>query len=119
MISLATGTPQQPLHGARVELERALILQLLQDVLLDLLERPLGVDEVVVEDFLERLERVPGLLLERLVAPPRQRLVVVGGPILAQLADAGAPHFLVVGAAFRGRVSAGARSIPSLRRTAP
>ena len=56
----------------------------------------LGVDEVVVEDFLQRLERVPGLLLEDLVAPPRERLVVVGGSIFAQLADAGAPHFLVV-----------------------
>ena len=60
----------------------------------------LRVDEVVVEDLLQRLERVPGLLLERLVAPPRQRLVVVGRPIFAQPADAGAPHFLVVGERF-------------------
>ena len=29
----------QPIHGPRIELERALILELLQDVLLDLLER--------------------------------------------------------------------------------
>ena len=38
----------QPLKGARLELERALILQLLEDVGLHLGDRTFGVNEVIV-----------------------------------------------------------------------
>ena len=38
----------QPLERARVQLQRALILELLEDVGLHLRDRALGVDEVVV-----------------------------------------------------------------------
>src|SRR4051812_18296751 len=61
------GDAAQAVDRARIELERALILELLQNTLLDGFDRTLGVDEVVVENFLQRPQRVPGLLLERLV----------------------------------------------------
>jgi len=45
----------QAVEGARVELEGTLVLEFVEDVALDLVERALGVDEVVVEDLLERV----------------------------------------------------------------
>src|SRR5262249_57802246 len=92
----------EQVDGARVELERALVGQLLEDVLLDRVDRTLRVHEVVMENLLERAQRVPRLLLERLVAPARQRLVDVGGALLEEGADARPPHFLVV----RGNLAA-------------
>jgi hypothetical protein len=65
-------------------------------VLLDLIERALGVDEVVVEDLLQLLEGVPGLLLEHAVAALGERLVEIRGALLEQRADPGAAHLLVV-----------------------
>ena len=54
----------ETVHGARIELESALVIELLEDVLFDFVQRALGVDEVIVEGLLERLERVPRLVLE-------------------------------------------------------
>ncbi len=82
--------------SARIELEGALILQLADDVVLHQFQGCLGVDEVVVEDGLQRDERVVGLLFEDLVAVPRQRGIKVGGAFLPQLAEAGTPHLFVV-----------------------
>ena len=46
------------------QLERALILELLDDAGLDFRQRTLRVDEVVVEDVAQRLQRLVGALLE-------------------------------------------------------
>ena len=41
------------LEGARIEFKRALVFEFLKDVLLDNLERSLGIDEVVMEELLQ------------------------------------------------------------------
>ena len=53
----------QPVVRARLQFQRALVLQLLENVGFDFFDRPFGIDEVVVIDVLQRLQRVPGLLL--------------------------------------------------------
>src|SRR5207244_11547402 len=66
------GNSAQPVYGSRIEFQRALVTQFLQDVLFDTFDGSLPIDEVIVEDFLERLESFPGLFLKRLIAPPRR-----------------------------------------------
>src|SRR5688500_4563200 len=90
------GNSAQPIDGARIEFQGALILELLENVLLHLLDRSLRVDEVIVEDFLEGLERLPRLLLEHAVTTARERLIVIGWTIFAQISDAGTNHFFIV-----------------------
>jgi len=82
--------------GAGLKLEGALVLELADDIAANDLKRGLGVDEVVVEEFLEGDECVVGLLLEDAVAIACQSLVEVGGALLPELADAGAFDLLVV-----------------------
>ena len=74
-----------------------MILEFLEDVLLDLVDIALGVDEVVVEDLLQRLKRIPGLRLENEVAAFGQRGIVVSGAFFQELANARAADFFVVG----------------------
>ena len=62
----------QPLERARVQLQRALILELLEDVRLHLGDRAFGVDEVVVIELTQRGQRRPRLLLEHLIAPAHE-----------------------------------------------
>ena len=47
------GHASQPVHRTRIELQCALVVELLQNVLLDLLDGSSGIDEVVVENFLQ------------------------------------------------------------------
>src|SRR6266850_2350257 len=94
------GHTSEPVHRMRIELQRALVFELLQNVLLDLLDGPAGIDDMVVKNFLQRLERVPGLFFERLVSPSRKRLIMVRGAILPGTADSGAPDFAVMDARF-------------------
>ena len=91
------GNDAQDVVGAGVEFERALVLKLLEDVLLNSADLALGVDEVVMEDFLQRLEGLPSLLLEHAVTAFGQGGIVVGGAFLQGLADTGAKDFFVVG----------------------
>ena len=86
----------QHVERARIELERTLVFQLADDVFPHQLERGLGIDEVVVEDFLERHQRVVSLLFEDAVAVARQILAEVRRPFLPKLPDAGTLHLLVV-----------------------
>src|ERR1700712_1048880 len=79
----------------RVEFEGALILKLLEDVLFDFLDRALGVNEVVVEYFFERLQGGPRLLFEHAITPLSQAFVVIGGAFLRKLTDTRAPDFLI------------------------
>ena len=109
----------EQVEGARIEFEGALVLQLADDVLLHQLQRRLRVDEVVVEDLLQRDERVVGLLLEDLVAVARQRGVEVGGPLLPELAEPGAFGPPRCARALRARASAGGRCSPPRPRRAP
>src|SRR5208282_287492 len=74
--------PPEAVDGARIQLKRALVLEFLDDVLLDLGERALGVDEVIMEDLLELLEGLPGLLLEDSVPALGEVLVEVRRPLL-------------------------------------
>jgi len=70
---------------SRVELQRALVFKLADDVLLDDLDQCLGIDEVVVEDLLERDQRVVGLFLEGAVAVAGEFGIEVGGSFLLQV----------------------------------
>ena len=47
------GHMPQAVHRARVEFKGALVVELLQDVLLDLVQRAVRVDEVIMEGLLE------------------------------------------------------------------
>ncbi len=78
----------QGVIGVGIEFERTLIFQLADDVLLDDLDARLGVDEVVVEDLLERNERIVGLLLEGPVAVACEVFVEVRLAFLPQFTDA-------------------------------
>ena len=89
--------PPKPVEGARIQLQRALIFQLADDVGLHLGDGRLGIDEVVVEDLLEGNQRVIGLLLEDAVAVARQPLAKVRRPFLPPFAHARAGDLLVVG----------------------
>ncbi len=89
--------PPKPVEGARVQLQRALIFQLADDVGLHFGDGRLGVDEVVVEDLLEGNQRVVGLLLEDAVAVACQPLAKVRRPFLPPFAHARAGDLLVVG----------------------
>ena len=86
----------QLVKGARIEFQRALILQLFDDVVLHQFQRRLGVDEVVMEDRLQRDQRVVGLLFEDLVAIARQFGVEVGGTLFPEFAEPGTPDLLIV-----------------------
>jgi hypothetical protein len=80
----------------RIEFEGALVLEFLEDVFLDLGDRALRVDEVVVEVVLEGKEGLPGLLLEHPVTADGERLVEVGGAFLLQFAAPGGADLGVV-----------------------
>jgi hypothetical protein len=82
--------------GAGVEFEGALVFELANDVFLDQFEGRLGVDEVVVEDFLEGDEGVVGLLFEDFVAIAGEAGVEVGGAFFPEFTEAGAANFLIV-----------------------
>src|SRR5688572_18135652 len=69
----------EPFEGARVELERALIFELVEDVRLDLRDRTLDVDEVIVIELPQRRERGPRLFLEHLIAPANELLGQISG----------------------------------------
>ena len=86
----------QAVEGAWVELERALILEFPDNVLLDLGERALGVDQVVVEDILEGKQRFPRLLLEHAVAAAGELLLEIRDALLHQLAGAGTADLVIV-----------------------
>src|SRR5262245_63282271 len=60
----------------------------MQDVLLHLGQVALGVDEVEVEELPQRLERLEGAVLERLVALATQVRVQVGDALLMQFTNA-------------------------------
>src|SRR5687768_12923872 len=90
------GNSAQPIDGSRIEFQGALIFEFLQNVLLHLFNRSLRVDEVIVENFLEGLERLPRLLLEHAVTSARERLIVIGRTIFAEFSDAGTNHFFIV-----------------------
>ena len=61
----------KPVEGARVQLQRALVFELADDVGLDFGDGRLTVNEVVVEDLLNGNQRVVGSLLEDAVAVAR------------------------------------------------
>lgn len=48
----------EPVDGPWIEFKSALVFELLEDVLLNLLDAPLRVDEMVMKDLLERPQRV-------------------------------------------------------------
>ena len=94
------GDDAEAVVGGGVELEGALVLELVEDVTLDLGKVALGVDEVVVEDLLEGLEGVPRLLLEDAVTALGEDGIVVGGAFFPELAVAGAADLVVVDLGF-------------------
>lgn len=94
------GDDAEAVVGGGVELEGALVLELVEDVALDLGEVALGVDEVVVENLLEGLEGVPRLLLEDAVAALGEDGIVVGGAFFPEFAVAGAADLVVVDLGF-------------------
>src|SRR4029077_2370796 len=53
-------------------------------------------DEMIVKDFLQRLQGIPRLLFERLIAAPGKRFIVIRRPVLPALSDSGSRHIRVV-----------------------
>ena len=90
----------QRVVGARIEFQRTLVFQLADDVALDDVDGRLGVDEMVVEDLLERNERIIGLLLESPVAVAGELRIEIRVALFPQLADARLADFGVVGDGF-------------------
>src|SRR5262245_43445076 len=90
------GNAAEPIDSPGVQLQRGLITKFLEDVLLDRVKGALSVNEMVVENLLQRLKRFPGLLFESLVPATSQSFVVIGWAILAQVTDSGPADLFVM-----------------------
>ena len=86
----------QLVEGARIEFEGTLVLELANDVVLHQFERCLRIDEVVVEDLLERDQGVVGFLFEDLVAIARQCWIEVGGAFFPEFSETRAADLCIV-----------------------
>ncbi len=86
--------PQQ-VKGLRFEFQRTLVTQLGQYVLFNFRDIALRIDEVIEEDFLQRLQRIPGSLLEHLVALARGLGIEIRFPHLVTFPDPGGLRLLV------------------------
>ena len=105
-------------EGRLSELERALVLELGVDAPLDVGERRVGVDEVIVEVPAQAGQGVVGQLLERPVAVPGERLVDVGGAQLHEARPRRSSAPSRCGRESRGRGSAAAPPRSARPRTA-
>src|SRR5690606_21530082 len=70
--------------------------ELPQNVLLNFFDWALSVDEVIMENLLQRLQRVPRLLLENAIAALRESFVVIGRTVFGERANSGANDLVVV-----------------------
>src|SRR5262245_56115536 len=78
------------------QLQRALVAELVDDILLNFGQFSIRQDVMEVKDLPQRLKRFERGILERLISTAAKRRVEIGDAFFLELADAGFTHLPIV-----------------------